>query len=126
MISSLDTLSLAAEGRRAVEERRSLPRFSLRLPARITCSTEGPLAAGVHTRDVSANGAFLSTGEALAEGTAVLLELDLPLEKFKQLLQQQEQNVRLRIKGVVVRKEPGGVAIRFRKKYEIVPLEAQQ
>jgi hypothetical protein len=109
-----------------LEERRSLPRFSLRLPARVMSPSPGSQTAKIHTRDVSANGAFLSTEEPLAEGTAVTLELELPVEKFKQLLQQQDRDVRLRIKGIVIRKEPGGVAVRFRKRYEIIPLGSKR
>jgi hypothetical protein len=109
-------------GRRTVEERRSLARFSLRMPARVVSPSSGTQPLEIHTRDVSADGAFLSTGEPIAEGTAVTLELELPVEKFRQLLQQQDHDVKLRIKGVVIRAEPGGVAVRFRKKYEIIAL----
>jgi len=75
----------------------------------------------VATRDVSANGAFLLTELPMTEGSSVTVELELPVERFKQLLEQ-GQDVTLRINGVVVRTETDGVAVRFQKKYEIIPL----
>jgi hypothetical protein len=109
-----------------VEERRSISRFSLRMPAKVVSPLGGRQSLEIHTRDVSANGVFLSMEEPIAEGTAVALELELPVEKFRQLLQQQNQDVKLRIRGTVVRSEPGGVAVRFRKRYEIIALGAKR
>ena len=104
-----------------MEERRKLDRFLLRLPAKVVSPSSGDNPRQVATRDVSASGAFLMTELPITAGTAVTVELDLPVDRFKQLLDQ-GQDVTLRINGVVVRTETDGVAVRFQKKYEIIPL----
>ena len=104
-----------------MDERRKLERFLLRLPAKVVSPCSGDEPCQVATRDVSANGAFLLTELPMTEGSSVTVELELPVERFKQLLEQ-GQDVTLRINGVVVRTETDGVAVRFQKKYEIIPL----
>ena len=106
-----------------MEERRKLERFLLQLPAKVVSPTAGNEPCRVATRDVSASGAFLLTKLPIEEGASVTLELELPVDRFKQLLEQ-GRDVTLRINGVVVRSETEGVAVRFQKKYEIVPMES--
>jgi len=103
-----------------MKERRSLKRFSLRLPARVVSAGGAEQGAQLETRDISSKGAFLYTPQPVLEGAAVMLELNLPVEKFKQLLLE-SGNVKLKIAGVVVRIEPEGMAVRFDRKYEIIP-----
>jgi len=104
-----------------VEERRKLERFLLKLPAKVVSATSGDEPRQVATRDVSANGAFLLTELPIDEGTSITVELELPVDRFQQFLEQ-GQDVKLRINGVVLRTEANGVAVRFQKKYEIIPL----
>ncbi|MBN1837421.1 MAG: PilZ domain-containing protein [Spirochaetales bacterium] len=106
-----------------MEERRKLERFLLRLPAKVVSPSAEEEPCRVETRDVSADGAFLVTKLPLEAGASVTVELELPVDRFKQLLEQ-GRDVTLRINGVVVRSETDGVAVRFQKKYEIVPVES--
>lgn len=100
----------------AMAERRQLERFVLQVPAIIRAPKE-KVRQGA-TRDISAFGAYLVTDRNFKEGTAVTMEIELPVERFAQMLQQM-RGVKLFIKGVVVRSEADGMAVRFSRKYRI-------
>jgi hypothetical protein len=101
-----------------MKERRKLRRFGMRLPAKIVGYDQGVETVELETRDISSDGAFLLTGSPLDAGTKLKLELELPVEKLRQLFDGQ-RTFNLRIKGVVIRKEASGVAVKFTKKYKI-------
>jgi hypothetical protein len=92
----------------------------MRLPARIVAEGGEQVEAQLETRDISAKGAFLYTAKPALEGASVILELVLPVDKFKQLLFEQS-DVKLKVTGIVLRTEPKGMAVRFDRKYEIIP-----
>jgi hypothetical protein len=51
------------------------------------------------------------------EGPLVRLELALPVEKYQQLFHNEGREVRLKVRGVVIRRESEGMAVRFDRKY---------
>jgi hypothetical protein len=73
------------------------------------------------TKDISADGAYLTSAGAIAEGTYVKLEMVLSVERLKELIGSKKK-VELRMEGRVIRKEPAGIAVLFEKKYQIKAL----
>ena len=98
-------------------ERRRLARFSLQLSARVAVAQPAAEVQELSTRDISAYGVFLVTAQPEVVGTPVRLELALPMDKYQELFLNEERNVRLKVRGVVVRKETLGMAVRFDRKY---------
>ena len=103
-------------GKRFVEglpmkERRSYERFRLKLPTRmaITISNKQQIF-NLHTKDISAAGAFIRTAEQLPEGAMCRLELTIPSNRIKELTGAQSL---IKVEGTIVRSTPEGVAICF-------------
>ena len=102
-------------------EKRRLERFDLQLPAKIEVVTpEGEEILDLMTSDISSGCAFFHTEQPLAEGTDVKIDLVLPIEKLKEI-QDEYQQVYIKITGIVLRSEPRGMAIYFNKDYSIQP-----
>ena len=102
-----------------MRERRNLARFSLRLPARVIVEQSEAEAREISTRDISAHGVFLVTDRPEVVGTLVRLELLLPADRYQELFENEGRNVQLKVRGVVIRKEIAGMAVRFDGKYRL-------
>lgn len=74
----------------------------------------------MHTANICAGGAFFQTEETLPEGTRVVVDLVLSIDKLKDLLECSQ--CRVLVKGEVVRTGEKGIAVRFDSNYEIVPV----
>jgi hypothetical protein len=103
-------------------EKRKMERYRLEVPARMTIhgavkSEEEPLE--VKTKDVCANGAFLTTDCRVAVGACVDVCLLLSFEG-KSIGSTKRSQVE--VKGTVVRWEADGMAVQFEKQYRIVAI----
>ncbi len=107
-------------------ERRRLARFSLQLPARVSIAQRRGEVRELSTRDISAYGVFLVTEHPELEGTWMRLELALPVENYQQLFHSIGREVRLKVRGVVIRRETEGMAVRFDRKYRFRSSESQE
>ena len=99
----------------AAAERRRLERFSLDVPAVI--STRGPHIGRhhrftAHTRDVSANGAFIYLDQAPGVGTRVRVEMEFTIDSLPELLNVPE-HVHIKVNGRVIRRNSEGVGVQF-------------
>lgn len=107
----------------SVKERRKVERFDLALPARIevidTLQGREKELHDLLTRDICEDGAFFHTPQPLPEHTEVKIDLILPLNRLERI---KENRAHIRVKGVVLRSETEGMAIRFEKGYKISPL----
>lgn len=101
-------------------EQRQMERFSLELPSQISL-VEGEEKIELETDNVCAGGAFFKTDQVLPEGTAVKLELVIPLDEMLIL---EGRRTLVRLTGKVIRTESGGMAIRFDKRYRMVALKS--
>lgn len=104
------------------KERRNLGRFRLEIPAKIEVIDSG-LKKETHdllTSNISSGGAFFHTTHPLPEGTPVKIDIILPLDKLKQLKDDQKQAC-IKVTGRVLRTESTGMAIGFDKNYTIQP-----
>ena len=104
-----------------MKERRKLDRFVLSVGAKIEVKT--PAETGetldLTASNICAGGAFFPTNQILPEGTDVSLDLRLPLDRLKDLIDFERVNVR--VDGRVLRCAPTGMAISFNRNYEIMP-----
>ncbi|MFH1481148.1 MAG: PilZ domain-containing protein [Pseudomonadota bacterium] len=108
-----------------MKEQRHLERFELKLPARVEViaskkEMEKEILEDLWTGDISAGGAYFHTPRPLSEGTEVKIDLILPLERLKKL---QGNRACIKINGRVTRALSEGMAIRFNKRFKIVPLD---
>ncbi len=104
------------------KERRNLGRFRLEIPAKIEV-INSDLKRETHdlqTSNISSGGAFFHTTQPLPEGTPVKIDIILPLDKLKQLKDDQKQAY-IKVTGRVLRTESMGMAIGFDKNYTIRP-----
>jgi len=102
-----------------MEERREFERFDLELPARVEVEATGQEEepSSLKTSNISAGGAFFHTERPLSEGTRLLLNLILAIEKLKKLTGSQ---CHIKVNGTVVRFEEKGMAIRFQRNYSMM------
>ncbi len=103
-------------------ENRRLERFGLELPAKIEIrkrSTKETEIMNLFTGNVCAGGAFFHTDKPLPVGTQVKIDLILPLEKLKKI---KGKNACIKVDGKVLRSDENGMAVRFNKRYKIIPL----
>ena len=103
------------------ENKRTLDRFSLSIPATIEVVFEGlngdeAEVMNLETRDVCAGGAFFNTDRPLPEGTQVKIEMKLSLDRLKELAGRQAL---ISVTGKVIRTEEGGMAVRFEPDYTL-------
>lgn len=101
------------------EERRA-ERFKLELSAYLSImepdddSSESTL--NLKTSDVSSGGAFFDTDKPLSIGTAVKIDMIVPLEQLKNL---KGKNVKIEVSGAVIRINNDGMGICFDEEYTI-------
>ncbi len=103
-------------------EKRRLPRFDLEIPVAITVMDEkgGVLEVLEYTtRDISAGGTFLQNRKEMAKGTPIEVSFFLPV-KIQEKMISGKKNVR--VSGLVVRVDQGGMGVCFDEGYEIEPL----
>ena len=103
-----------------MNERRKLERYQLRVPTTIELADQSGHreTLRLETKDISADGAYLTSCDSVAEGVHVKLEMVLSVERLKELIGAKKK-VALRMEGKVIRKEPTGIAVVFEKKYQI-------
>lgn len=106
-----------------MEERREFERFELEIPATIDESgeVEDIKKLALKSRDISAGGGFFPTSTPLREGEEVQLDLALEIEKLKRIT---DSKCRVIVKGIVVRSDAAGMAIRFHPNYRILPTKS--
>ena len=75
----------------------------------------------LQTSDICSGGAFFRTTQTLPEGTQVKIDLILPLDRMKDLIDHSRANVK--VNGTVVRSGSAGMAICFYEDYQIMPLQ---
>lgn len=99
-------------------DERKLERFTLELVASISITSEEGAEKNLkfNTSDISAGGAFFSTEQPLPVGTKIKIDMILPLDKLKKLKGKQAKIV---VSGAVVRIDQEGMAISFKKDYQI-------
>jgi hypothetical protein len=107
-----------------MKERRKIERLELRTPARIevTAKSGQKISLQAETKDISSHGAFFATEERIEKSVSLDIELIVSMEKFQQLLGRKNQ-VRIQLQGTVIRNEPDGIAVSFRRKYKITVLD---
>lgn len=97
-------------------DKRDVERFRLSLQARLTMLgglDDRPVSSvSMRTKNISSSGAFFVTDVPFGIGTLVDVDLSLPLAASKSKVQ---------VKGKVIRRDPGGMAVRFSKQYQIKP-----
>jgi hypothetical protein len=103
-----------------MDERRKIERFELQADTRIEVVTGdgGTNTFATTTKDISCDGAYVTTSRPLPEGAAVKLEMLLSLDMLQRIVGQ-KGNAKVKVKGKVIRSENGGMAIQFDKKYKI-------
>ena len=105
-----------------MEERRRFERFQLRLPVRMEVTISGKRQIfDLETKDVSAAGVFIETSERFSEGTPVQLSMTLSSDRIRELTGSQSL---IKVKGIVVRSAPTGLAVSFAGRREILSLNA--
>jgi hypothetical protein len=106
-----------------MEERRKYERFQLALPARLEIDNSVKKEIFVsQTRNISTAGAFLLTRRRFSEGTRFRLELTVPSDRIKEITGAQSV---IKVKGVVVRSTPDGIAICFDGACKILTLKSE-
>lgn len=104
-----------------MENKRVYERFDLEVPARIgVVGYDQAAELSLKTSNICAGGAFFVTTTPLPEGTRVKMDFVLSIEKVKEML---DSHCRIKVEGEVVRKEAGGIAVRFDEDYEIIPVK---
>lgn len=105
-----------------MQERRTLERFSLKLPAKVEVEPRTPHEQGhVHeleTENISSGGAFFRTLRPLVKGTRVKIEVAL---NFLGHSVQRGNGSLVKLKGEVLHSNPNGMAVRFDRPYTILP-----
>ena len=105
-----------------MEERRRFERFQLRLPVRMEVTISGKRQIfDLETKDISAAGVFIETSEQFSEGTPVQLSMTLSSDRIRELTGSQSL---IKVKGIVVRSSPTGLAVGFAGRREILSLNA--
>ena len=104
-----------------MKDRRRLERFALNLPAEVQVAHPDGTEETVElvTTNICAGGAFFDTLFPLPEGIAVEIGLFLTFRQSKNLTGSRGH---IRIKGVVRRSEPAGMAIAFDEDYQFTNL----
>ena len=102
-----------------MKDRRKLERFNLKLRGEITVKTPDQMKRVflLRTRDISSGGAFFYSLDPLPEGTPVQINLILSIDRLERLMGAQAN---VEISGVVKRSEPSGMAVCFRRDYQMM------
>ena len=100
-----------------LSERRGLERFKLRLPAKIEVLEPGERKVfNLVTSDISANAAYFQMLHPIPEDRRVRVTITLVSDFVREMTGFQ---MKLKVKGRVVRSEPTGMAIQFNEHQEI-------
>ena len=101
-----------------MEEQRRLERFNIKFPTKLEVFTsENKQVFNVVTRNISADGAYFRTPTPIRNNTHVRVTLSINnniLRKFK------KNPSLLKIRGIVVRSDPTGLAVRFTRKFRVI------
>ena len=99
-------------------KKRTMERYDLKLAAKLAYEHEDGKQSFLKmmTKNICSGGALLETSSTLPLGTEVKLDLDLPLERFKNL---DTQKAHIAVSGEVIRSDKNGLAICFDKHYRI-------
>lgn len=103
-----------------MQEKRSHKRFERKVPAKLQLldmDLENHKTQYLLTRDICAGGAFITTNQPLPEGTAVLVEIALPIENSPHF--ETDNHCFVKVKGHVLRSESAGMAVCFQKNFQI-------
>jgi len=102
-------------------DKRRLERYNLTVPVQIQVTGEsGITGLEAFTKNVSSGGTFLTMENKLEVGQRVSLKLYLSINKLQEFFMMDNQ-ARIEVNGMVIRKERDGVGIQFDKKYTILP-----
>jgi len=108
-----------------MKERRKIQRIEMRTPARLEVVAKGgkKISLQAETKDISSHGAFFIsedlTEDLIEENTNLDIELFLSMERLQKLLDEKKQ-IRIQIRGTVIRNDPDGIAVSFGRKYQII------
>jgi len=102
-------------------EKRSEERFALEIPSNIK-ATNGRDGESIEliTKNVCSGGAFFFTNLSMQMGTAVSVDLVIPIYKSKKMT---SDKVMIKVGGTVIRTQINGMVVRFDKKYKIIPIK---
>ena len=100
------------------QERRKLHRFDVRALAELhALSGEEENTINAYTRDISSDGAFFVTDALLPVGACVQITLYVWLRVLAEMLENPQ--IRIAVKGEVVRSNSEGFGVKFRHGYKI-------
>ena len=101
-------------------DRRKMERFDLKLPTKLFWTGKDKEQESIEllTSNVCAGGAYLMTKSPLPMGTHVKMNLTLHLDRLHEL---RPRLSIIDISGFVIRTDHQGMAIRFDRKYKILP-----
>ncbi len=102
----------------AADNRRKFERFEINAPATLEVNGQDNRTLQLHTKDISAGGAYFQSAEPLDQGVKVTAEIIIPNETITNLTGTEFQ---LKVHGTVVRTDDGGMAVRFLGQ-EIMPV----
>lgn len=97
-------------------DRRTMIRFSMALPASVRELSSGVVKES-RTRDISSQGAYMVTRKPVGVGSLVSIALGLVSPDRSR--ETWRGHTWVDVKGVVIRTDPGGMAICFTPKYRI-------
>ena len=104
-----------------MEEKRNFKRFDRKVPTKLQIlglpPEESEKTHYFMTRDICAGGVFLATKQPFTEGTEVMIEVVLPMEES--LSFNAENHCFIKVKGLVSRVDPTGIAVAFQKNFQI-------
>ncbi|UCG08542.1 MAG: PilZ domain-containing protein, partial [Desulfobacterales bacterium] len=101
------------------EERRRLERFDLQLPADIECLAPIKYKFRVFTRNISAGGAYFDTTVSFPESTRFKVNLFVTI---KDTVDMPPTQVKIDVRGCVLRSERTKMALRFDEDYRVLPV----
>jgi hypothetical protein len=101
-------------------DRRKMERFDLKLPAKLTWTGKDKKQESIElmTSNVCSGGAYLMTNRPLPVGTHVKSAITLNLDRIHEL---KHRLSIINVSGDVIRTDHQGMAIRFDRKYKILP-----
>ena len=104
-----------------MKERRKIQRIEMQNPARMEVAAKGgkKISLQAETKDISSHGAFFITEASFEKNTSIDIELLLSMEKLQKLLGEKKQ-IKIQIRGTVIRNDPDGIAVSFGRKYQII------
>lgn len=100
-----------------MDEKRSLQRFTMAIPVRISRMVRGQANTMVFkTFNICSQGAFIEAAEPFPVGTR--LEMDF----FLQFSHSQAKDDIIRTTGEIIRTDKSGMAVQFDENYQVMPI----